>query len=449
LVRGAFDLFISIDSHRLVHGPLHQLTTQRHRRAKTEEGLGPDLGWRWISLNLGEYLGERVHLELTPRRESRFAAARLVEGPRPEDPQVESDWPAELDAALAKFAERYAELRSLAELASPLAPALLDANGFDQRVYTRGNPRTPGGDAPRRMLEVLHGDAHTYADRSGRLELARELTDPEHNPFVPRVAVNRVWHHLFGRGIVPSPDDFGVLGEAPTHPELLDYLAWEFVADGWSTKRLIRRIVLSSTYLQGSAPRPSAMERDPDNLLLWRHTPRRLDAEALRDGLLVLSGRLNPEFGGPSVPVHLTAFLQGRGRPGQSGPLDGDGRRSLYISVRRNFLDPFFSAFDFPSPSTAIGRRSVSNVPAQALALLNSPLVNDLCRGTAERLLAEQGDDASRLERLYRQTLARSPSPAEAERCLEYVAGIDGDELDRWSDLAHVLVNTKEFLFVQ
>ncbi|MHC4376736.1 MAG: DUF1553 domain-containing protein [Planctomycetota bacterium] len=451
LVRGAFDLFISIDSHRLVHGPLHQLTTQRHRRAKTEEGLGPDLGWRWISLNLGEYLGERVHLELTPRRESRFAAARLVEGPRPEDPQVESqaDWPAELDAALAKFAERYAELRSLAELASPLAPALLDANGFDQRVYTRGNPRTPGGDAPRRMLEVLHGDAHTYADRSGRLELARELTDPEHNPFVPRVAVNRVWHHLFGRGIVPSPDDFGVLGEAPTHPELLDYLAWEFVADGWSTKRLIRRIVLSSTYLQGSAPRPSAMERDPDHLLLWRHTPRRLDAEALRDGLLVLSGRLNPEFGGPSVPVHLTAFLQGRGRPGQSGPLDGDGRRSLYISVRRNFLDPFFSAFDFPSPSTAIGRRSVSNVPAQALALLNSPLVNDLCRGTAERLLAEQGDDASRLERLYRQTLARSPSPAEAERCLEYVAGIDGDELDRWSDLAHVLVNTKEFLFVQ
>lgn len=451
LVRGAFDLFISIDSHRLVHGPLHQLTTQRHRRANSEEGLGPDLGWRWISLNLGEYLGERVHLELTPRRESRFAASRLVEGPRPQEPQVapQALWPDELGTALGKFSERYNELCTLAELASPLAPALLDANGFDQRVYTRGNPRTPGSDAPRRLLEALHGEAHTYANRSGRLELARELVNPEHNPFVPRVAVNRVWHHLFGRGIVPSTDDFGVLGEAPTHPELLDYLAWEFVEDGWSLKRLIRRIVLSSTYLQGSAPRADAIERDPNNLLLWRHTPRRLDAEALRDGLLVLSGRLNSEFGGASVPVHLTAFLQGRGRPGQSGPLDGDGRRSLYISVRRNFLDPFFSAFDFPSPSTAIGRRSVSNVPAQALALLNSPLVADLCRGTAEQLLANSSDDTARLERLYRQTLARSPSKSEVERCLNYVVSVDGDELDRWSDLAHVLVNTKEFLFVR
>jgi hypothetical protein len=451
LVRGAFDLFISIDSHRLVHGPLHQVTGQRHRRAPTEGGLGPDPGWRWIRLDLTDYVGERVHLELTPRRDSRFAAARLVEGPPPSAPRAEATEleSRELAAQLAGFAQRYAELCASAELASPLAPALLDADGFDQRVYTRGNPRTPGSAAPRRLLEVLHGAEHNFEARSGRLELARELTDPAHNPFVPRVAVNRVWHHLFGRGIVPSPDDFGVLGEAPTHPELLDYLAGEFVADGWSTKRLIRRIVLSATYLQASTPRPEGLERDPDNRLLWRHTPRRLDAEALRDGMLVLSGRLDTTFGGPSVPVHLTAFLQGRGRPGQSGPLDGDGRRSLYISVRRNFLDPFFSAFDFPSPSTAIGRRSVSNVPAQALALLNSPLVHDLCRAAAERLVADEQDSLPRLERLYRQTLARSPSPAEVERCLEYVAGVDGDELARWSDLTHVLVNTKEFLFVR
>lgn len=452
LVRGAFDLFASIDSHRLVHGPLHQVTVMRQRRPQTEDGPGEDLPWRWVHLNLTDYVGERVHLELTPRRGSKVAMARAIEGAAPppvvvSQPPVPEAW-LEHPAVQAHRAERERRTPDF-ELTSKLIPALLDGDGFDQYVHLRGNPRTPGERAPRHLLEVLGGGEHAYAQRSGRLEVALELIDPELNPFVPRVAVNRVWHHLFGRGIVASPDDFGVLGERPSHPELLDHLALEFVADGWSLKRLVRRLVLSATYLQASDPRPAAAERDPNNQLLWRHSPRRLDAEALRDGLLLISGRLNPAFGGPSVPVHLTVFLEGRGRPGQSGPLDGEGRRSLYISVRRNFLDPFFSAFDFPSPSTAIGRRSVSNVPAQALAMLNSPLVNELCASTAERLLADYDDDAERLERLYLQTLARVPSDTERTQCGMFLESIDGDLNQRWTDLAHVLVNTKEFLFVR
>ncbi len=178
-----------------------------------------------------------------------------------------------------------------------------------------------------------------------------------------------------GRGLVASVDNFGLLGEKPSHPELLDYLAERFVKEGWSTKRLIREIVLSSTYQMASKGDAKTDEADPSNLLLHRANIKRLEAEAIRDSLLAVSGRLDLAAGGPSVPVYLTSFMEGRGRPGGSGPMDGAGRRSVYTELRRNFISPMLLAFDMPIPFSSMGRRSISNVPAQALILMNDPFV--------------------------------------------------------------------------
>jgi hypothetical protein len=327
----------------------------------------------------------------------------------------------------------------------------------------RGSHKTPGELAPRRYLEAIAGaDQPAITSGSGREQLARQMVDPRH-PLVARVIVNRVWQHLFGRGIVASADNFGVLGERPMHPELLDYLADEFMRDGWSIKRLIRRLMLSATYQMSSRGCDRAAEIDPRNLLLSHAEVRRLEGEAVRDSILAISGRLDERLFGPSVPIFLSEFLEGRGRPA-SGPLDGDGRRGIYLSVRRNFLNPFFLAFDSPVPATTVGRRGVSNVPAQALALLNSPFVLGEARHWAERELRHappsaegpaEAPAAQLVDRLYRQAFARLPSDDERTAAVAFVrsqaahrAGTDAG-LRAWADLCHVLFNSKEFIFIE
>ncbi len=330
---------------------------------------------------------------------------------------------------------------------SRLAPAMLDGSAMDGHVFVRGSPKAAGERVPRRFLEALAGPGPLPAPRgSGRLELDRQMTDPALNPFISRVLVNRVWHHLFGRGLVASVDNFGALGEAPSHPELLDYLADCFVQDGWSIKRLIRTLVLSQTYRMSSDADGRGDAVDPQDLLLHRMRVRRLEGEAIRDAMLAVSGRLDPKLFGPAVPVYLTDFQQGRGRPA-SGPLDGDGRRSVYLAVRRNFLSPFLLAFDTPIPFSTVGRRSVSNVPAQALILLNDPFVHQQAAVWARRTLAEGGTPAERIQRMYRRAFGRSATDAECRRCLEFVGGRPDSE-GAWLDLAHVLFNTKEFIFL-
>ncbi|HEX5497728.1 MAG TPA: DUF1553 domain-containing protein, partial [Thermomicrobiales bacterium] len=316
----------------------------------------------------------------------------------------------------------------------------------------------PGEVVPRRLLEALAGpDQPAPAHGSGRLELARRMTEApiQRRPLAARVIVNRVWQHLFGRGIVASVDNFGVLGERPTHPELLDHLAEEFVREGWSIKRLIRSLMLSRTYQMSSAASPLSLGEDPRNLL-WQHMPlRRLEAEALRDAILAVSGRLDERLYGPSVPVYLTPFMEGRGKPA-SGPLDGAGRRSVYIGVRRNFMNSMFQAFDYPTPFTSAGRRTVSNVPAQALTMMNGPFVVAEARRWAERALSEPAaGPAERIERLYLTAFGRSPTPAESSEALAFLAeqagrygAPDGDPR-AWADLCHVLLNVKEFMFVR
>ncbi|MCI0461165.1 MAG: DUF1549 and DUF1553 domain-containing protein, partial [Gemmataceae bacterium] len=335
------------------------------------------------------------------------------------------------------------------------APALADGTGEDEFVFLRGNYRTPGERVPRRPPEVIAGaTSSTTGSGSGRLELARRLMDPS-NPLVARVLVNRIWQHHFGEGIVRTPDDFGRMGQPPTHPELLDYLAAEFVRRGWSIKEMHRLMLRSSTYRMSSRPNSAPMRLDPDNRLLHRMPVRRLEAEAIRDSILAVSGRLNPTMHGPSVLPYLTAHMEGRGRP-SPGPLDGDGRRSIYINARRNFLTPMLLAFDYPVAFSTIGRRGASTVPMQALALMNDPFVMQQARQWAERALAglEQTPE-QRIDALYETAFGRRPSAAEqraAQLFLHRQAdqyGCGSHDPRVWTDLCHVLLNVKEFIFVQ
>ncbi len=335
--------------------------------------------------------------------------------------------------------------------------ALADGTGENDHVLIRGNPKKAGEEVSRRFLEVFHGAEMQAAEAgSGRLELAQSLTGSA-APLVARVIVNRLWHHHFGRGIVASTDDFGKMGEPPTHPELLDYLARELIRSGWSIKRHAAAV--------GHVGRVSPVE--PGELIRDRKPsiPRigcctgarvtRLEGEAIRDSILAVSGRLDERLEGPSVPVHLDDFMTGRGRPGASGPLDGGGRRSIYLEVRRNFLNPMFLAFDFPIPATAAGRRGTSNVPAQALTLLNDPFVAQQSRLWAKGVLAARGDEAedARLDRLYETAFARQPTAAERALDKQFLQQsrrnpATTDE-QAWTDLCHVLLNVKEFLYVK
>ena len=352
------------------------------------------------------------------------------------------------------------QLASQSVRRSRVAPAMMDGTGEDDRILIRGNSSKPGDVEPRHFLTAISGDSPLpIKSGSGRLELAAHINDPA-NPLTSRVIVNRIWHHLMGRGIVPTVDDFGFLGQRPTHPELLDHLSTRFLADGRSIKRMIKYIVLSRTYHMSSHADLHAMEVDPKNLL-WHHCPpRRLQGEVIRDSLLALSGRLDRTAFGPPVPIHLTSFMDGRGRPGTSGPLDGDGRRSIYIAVRRNFLSPFMLTFDTPVPFSSMGRRNVSNVPAQALILLNDPLVVELSRKWSERTLqsvAGTGDEVmnQRVAWMYLSGFGRQPTKKESEAAAAFLnsqvlkRGVTREDSDLWASFAHVLVNTKEFIFLR
>ena len=337
------------------------------------------------------------------------------------------------------------------------AIAICDGSPENEHLFIRGDHKNLGKPVPRQMLTAIAGEKQAIPqDRSGRLELAQQVVDPA-NPFASRVIVNRIWHHLIGRGIVASTDNFGVLGERPTHPELLDHLATRFMDQNWSIKQLIRDIMLTSVYRQSSAPSAIAAETDPGNRWLSHAHVRRLEAEAIRDSLLSISGRLKNEMFGGSVPVHLTAHMQGRGRPGQNGPLDGNGRRSIYIAVRRNFLSPSMLAFDMPIPFTSIGRRTISNVPAQALILMNDPFVQQQARRWADESLKTNQSVEQRIQSLYQSAYARKPEPTEIENARGFLQRqADAKSIhdwntnpEIWADLCHVLINVKEFIYLR
>ncbi len=379
---------------------------------------------RWVTQNVGMWLGHTAYLEIADGAAVDYGGtnSRLDDGlgyiavdeirmsnlpapgTVPGGPQGVSQ-AVDLDAVIAALRSSAAvradrlgsilnDIRAIeARLPKPmLALAIADGSGLDEHIHIRGSHKNLGEVVPRRFLEVLGGsDSSPGETGSGRLELAHRMVDPNSNPLIARVLVNRLWKHHFGEGIVKSTDDFGAMGQKPTHPELLDWLARELIAGGWSIKAIQRLMVNSSTYRMSSTPRDDAERLDPFNTYLHRMNVRRLEAEAIRDAILSVSGRLVPALYGPGVPVHLTSFMEGRGRPARSGPPDGDGRRSIYLNVRRNFIDPMLLAFDAPVPFSTMGRRNVSNVPAQALALLNDPLVISQAKLWAQHELAASG----------------------------------------------------------
>ena len=457
LVKGAGSAYAAVDQHTLVSGPLHGSLVIDFPSSPTI---------RWVTHDLTPYQGHVAHVEFTAAPGSDFAVAMVVQGPTAPPLPVpdasarrNNQLLATADGHVKKLFEEYLAARDKIvrdiRPSSRLAPAMWEGTGVDERVFIRGSPKGLGERVPRRFLEALTGSGPiTTGAGSGRLELARAMTDPARNPFAARVAVNRVWHHLFGRGLVGSVDNFGVLGETPTHPELLDYLADRFVRDGWSMKVLIRELVLSSAYRMASHSSPEADAADPQNLLLHRMRLRRLEGEAIRDAILAVSGRLDRAAFGPPVPVYLTPFLDGRGRPKVSGPVDGGGRRSVYQSVYRNFLNPFLLAFDTPIPFSTVGRRQVSNVPAQALILLNDPFVHQQAEMWAKTVGTADRPTANRVVQMYRTAFARDPSADEVVACLDFVRAQAGRrnttdaDVKVWADLAHILFNTKEFIYL-
>lgn len=280
------------------------------------------------------------------------------------------------------------------------------------------------------------------------------MIDPD-NPLPSRVIVNRIWHHMMGRGIVATTDDLGAMGKAPTHPQLLDYLAERFIEKGWSIKQLVRAIALSSTYRMSSGTRQEYAEVDPRNEL-WHHMPvRRLRAEAIRDQMLAVSGRLDRSLFGPSVKVHLTLFMRAERSPKESGPLDGAGRRSIYTEVRRNHLPPLLLAFDRPNPFMTIGNRHESTSPAQSLILLNDPFVHEQAEVWARRL-GKIEDTRARITRAYLEAYARPPTATELHKAFKFLndqhrryVALGEKEAVRlaWTDLCHTLMNVKEFIY--
>jgi hypothetical protein len=333
--------------------------------------------------------------------------------------------------------------------------------GQDARIEIRGSPTDLGDAVPRgtvRFLSDTLGDAHRPAGRaSGRLELARSIADPR-NPLTARVFVNRVWLHLCGEGLVRTPDDFGRLGEPPLHAELLDHLARRFIEEGWSTKKLVRAIVRSATWRMASAARPENAAVDPENRL-WHHQPRRrLEAEAIRDSILAVSGRLDRTLGGPPIDPY-------RSREDQEkrlfrGPLDGHGRRSLYVKMTLMEPPRFLALFNQPLPRMAVGKRDRTTVPDQALALLNDPFVIAMAKAWGERVA---GSGAASVDAgaaaMFATALGRPPQSEEVARLAAMAKacgaarGVAADTLPAsaavWQDVGHAIFTMQEFIHVE
>lgn len=302
----------------------------------------------------------------------------------------------------------------------------------DVPIHIRGSYAKLGAVVPRRLPKFLAGmDQQPITQGSGRKELAAWIASSS-NTLTARVIVNRVWHWHFGDGLVRTPSNFGLLSEPPSHPELLDWLASRFIADGWSLKKLHRRIMLSATYRQGSRVTREVFDKDPENRLFGRFTSRRLEAEAIRDAILAVNGQLDQTAGGPAGDDFTIR------------------RRSLYVQTARWQRDSYANLFDAANPDSSTEKRVTSTVAPQALLLLNHPWMQDQARHFAERLVREHPEgDAARIERAYHLLFGRKPKDAELSVAQAIVRGADPAVASAgWVDLAHVLLCSNEFIYI-
>jgi len=400
---------------------------------------------------------------------------------RPLAPQEEADRAAAHQAAIAKKKDELQKLRNepanqpvmkklrdeLAELerAQPKAidycMAVTEDAAVDLPVHLRGDHNKLGATVPRGLPVLLAGDRQpTFpSNTSGRLELAEWITRPEH-PLTARVAVNRGWQGHFGKGLVATSDNFGKLGDRPSHPELLDWLAQRFIEQGWSLKQLHRDLMLSATYQQQSsiANPQSSINLDPDNRLLWRQHRQRLNAEQLRDSLLALSGTLDVTMGGTLLTTPNFGYVT-NDQSGNQGRYDMK-RRSVYLPVVRNALFELFQVYDFVDPSVVSTARAETTVAPQALFMLNNHLVRDSARDLAARLLALPGsEDHARIQAAYARVFGRPATPKELARATrflaDYTAAATNDKLPAdtarrtaWETLTQTLFCANEFIYV-
>jgi hypothetical protein len=313
---------------------------------------------------------------------------------------------------LTRLENKLETLRANSPAAPPRGMVLNDAPiPVEPVVFIRGNPGRPGKQVPRRFLQAVGNfGAKPFTKGSGRLELAQDIASPQ-NPLTARVIVNRVWMHHFGAGIVRSGSDFGIRGTPPSHPELLDYLASRFMRDGWSLKKLHRQILLSAVYRQASVLRPDQEEKDPENKLLWRMNPTRLEFEPMRDSWLAVAGNLDCRVGGRGFEIQNAVEK---------------GRRSVYALIDRQDLPQLFRTFDFASPDVSTAQRPQTTIPQQALFAMNSPFLVAQARAVARS--DEKKEPAERVRVLYRRVYARDPFPTEVESAISYVNNSPGAE---------------------
>ena len=312
-------------------------------------------------------------------------------------------------------------------------------NPGDIQIAIRGNVHNAGPKTPRRFIQVLNrgGLPEIVPKASGRLELANWMASPEH-PLTARVFANRVWHHLFGKGLVASVDNFGHMGRLPTNQPLLDHLAVRFVEEGWSMKKLIREIVLSRTF-QLSTANGAQAKVDLENELHWRQNRRRLQAESIRDAILSVSGQLDKTMGGPTIKSGTSI---------EYGYKFDDTRRSLYAPVFRNTPLEILAVFDFADPNLVVGERTTSSVPTQALFLMNNPFVRQQAAAAAARLLQDDlSDDSARIAQAYQRTLGRRPTSTEHDVILNFVQS-EKDPTTAWIQVLHSLVASLDFRFL-
>ena len=385
------------------------------------------------------------------------ARASLPEGQTPPE-SLETLYPEAKKAELARLREELATL----EKTPPELPSTMGVTEDEianVAIHIRGNPSRLGDVVPRHFPPVMLGPAEWVMPpaQSGRRELAQWLTDPRH-PLTARVLVNRFWRWHFGAGLVTTTDNFGLLGERPTHPELLDWLAKRFIADGWSLKALHRLILNSSTYQQSSSVSEKAAELDPENRL-WSHfSVRRLDAEEVRDAMLFVSGQLDRTMGGSLLKVKNRGYLFDHTSIDTTDY--NSKRRSLYLPVIRNNVFDLFQLLDFPDPAVPIGDRSTTTVATQALLMMNSDFVMQAADDLAARVCRDATADAVRLSRLYQLTIGRQPTDPELIDDLAFLQQINQSltatepepekrHLKAWSVLCHVRLASSEFIYVQ
>jgi cytochrome c553 len=319
----------------------------------------------------------------------------------------------------------------------PVLHSLVEgAKPANLKVYLRGNPATLGEEATRHSLSVLsRQEPVAFTNGSGRLDLAKSIASKD-NPLTARVMVNRLWQHHFGRGLVGTPSNFGSLGERPTHPELLDWLAARFLAKGWSIKAMHREMMLSATYQMSSRHDAADSERDPDNHLLWRMNRVRLEVEPWRDAMLVVAGNLDRTLGGPSIDLQSA----------------NNQRRTLYAAISRHNLDPVLRLFDFPDPNLTSDRRMSTNVPSQQLFVLNSDFMVRQAKALSGRLATEAKDDTARIRRAFLLLYGRAATDKEVQLGTRFLAAAavetNKKSLSPWEQYAQVLLSANEFAFI-